>query len=79
MAAPTGRTSAPLVQRALAGINAAVVGLLAAALYSPVFTEGITSPATMAIAAASFVALAAWAAPAWAVVVFAGIAGFAAL
>lgn len=68
--------SAPLAQRALAGINAAVVGLLAAALYDPVFTAGITSPVAMAIAAASFVALLNWRAPAWAVVVAAGVAGF---
>ncbi|TIP52200.1 MAG: chromate transporter, partial [Mesorhizobium sp.] len=58
---------APLARRALMGVNAAVVGLLAAALYDPVFTEGITSPVAMAIAAAAFVALAAWNAPAWAV------------
>jgi chromate transporter len=67
---------APLARRALMGVNAAVVGLLAAALYDPVFTEGITSPVAMAIAAAAFVALAAWNAPAWAVVVAAGLAGF---
>lgn len=71
--------SAPLAQRALSGVNAAVVGLLAAALYDPVFTEGITSPIAMAIAAASFVALAAWRVPAWAVVIVAGVLGFAAL
>ena len=71
--------SAPLAQRALAGVNAAVVGLLAAALYDPVFTEGITSRTAMAIAAASFVALAAWRVPAWAVVIAAGVLGFAAL
>ena len=70
---------APLAQRALAGINAAVVGLLGAALYDPVFTAGVTSPATMAIAAAAFVALAAWQAPAWAVVIAAGGLGFAVL
>jgi chromate transporter len=68
--------SAPLAQRAMAGVNAAVVGLLAAAFYDPVFTEGIRSPTAMAIAAASFVALAAWKTPAWAVVMAAGIAGF---
>ncbi len=71
--------SAPLAQRALAGVNAAVVGLLAAALYDPVFTEGITSPIAMAIAAASFVALAAWKIPAWAVVIAAGVTGYLAL
>lgn len=68
--------SAPLAQRALAGVNAAVVGLLAAALYDPVFTEGVTSPLAMAIAAACFVALAAWRVPAWAVVIAAGMVGY---
>ncbi|HET7410644.1 MAG TPA: chromate efflux transporter [Paracoccaceae bacterium] len=67
--------SAPLAQRALSGVNAAVVGLLAAALYDPVFTGGITSRMAMAIAAAAFVALLAWKAPAWAVVIAAGVAG----
>jgi chromate transporter len=71
-----GLRSAPLVRRALLGVNAAVVGLLAAALYDPVFTAGVTSGMAMAIAAASFVALAAWKAPPWAVVVAAGVAGF---
>lgn len=70
---------APRARRALLGVNAAVVGLLAAALYDPVFTQGVTSPGAMAIAAASFVALAAWSAPAWLVVVAAGAAGFAIL
>jgi len=68
--------SAPLAQRALAGVNAAVVGLLAAALYNPVFVKGITSSVAMAIAAASFVALASWRAPAWAVVIAAGVLGY---
>ena len=65
-----------LAQQALMGVNAAVVGLLAAALYDPVFTAGITSPQTMAIAAAAFVALAAWQAPPWIVVVASGLTGF---
>lgn len=67
---------AATAQRALMGVNAGVVGLLAAALYNPVFTEGITSPTAMAIAAAAFVALAVWKTPVWAVVIAAGIAGF---
>ncbi len=71
--------SAPLAQRALAGVNAAVVGLLAAALYDPVFVDGITSHVAMALAAAAFVALAAWQIPAWAVVIAAGVAGSAVL
>lgn len=64
------------VRRTLMGVNAGVVGILAAALYTPVFTEGITSPMSLAIAAAGFVALLKWAAPAWAVVIAAGILGF---
>lgn len=70
------RTS-PTARRALMGVNAAVVGLLAAALYDPVFSEGITSSTSMAIAAVSFVALAVWTVPAWAVVVMAGALGWA--
>jgi chromate transporter len=67
----------PVARRALSGINAAVVGILAAAFYDPVFTNGVTSAMAMAVAAAAFVALAAWKVPAWAVVVAAGFAGFA--
>src|SRR5690606_1109700 len=52
-----GLRSALLARRALLGVNAAVVGLLAAAFYDPVFTAGITSGKAMAIAAVSFVAL----------------------
>lgn len=66
----------PSAQRALMGVNAGVVGLLAAALYTPVFTEGITGVPSIAIAAASFLALTAWKAPAWTVVIAAGLAGW---
>lgn len=50
------------------GVNAGVVGLLAAALYDPVFTEGVTGLHSLVIAVIAFVALTAWRAPAWAVV-----------
>lgn len=66
---------APHAQRALMGVNAGVVGLLAAALYTPVFTAGIGSAAAMALAAAAFVALSKWQVPAWAVVVAMGVLG----
>ncbi|QCB28317.1 chromate efflux transporter [Corynebacterium endometrii] len=65
--------------RAIAGANAAVVGILAAALYDPVFIAGVTSAATMAVAAASFTALQAWKLPAWAVVIAAAVIGLIAL
>jgi chromate transporter len=41
-------------RRALAGTNAAVVGLLLAALYTPVWTNAIVGPVDVAIAAAAF-------------------------
>nr|WP_083936447.1 chromate efflux transporter [Nocardiopsis ganjiahuensis] len=65
----------PRARQAMAGAGAAVVGVLAAALYDPVFTQGVVSPATMALAAAAFVALAVWRAPAWAVVLAASAIG----
>jgi len=64
-----------LARRILAGINAAVVGLLAAALYDPVFVEGITNAETMALAVAAFVALHVWRAPPLAVVAGAAAVG----
>lgn len=71
--------SQPVASLALSGANAAVVGILAAALYNPVFTAGITGVDTMAIAAAAFVALQEWKVPAWAVVVAAALVGWVAL
>lgn len=60
-----GRTT---VRSALVGVNAAVVGLLAAAFFDPVWTRGVTRPGDVVVAAAAFVALTAWRAPPWAVV-----------
>jgi chromate transporter len=48
---------------AMAGVNAAVVGLLASALYDPVWTSAVRAPTDFAIAAAGFVALVVWRAP----------------
>lgn len=59
----------PGVQAALRGINAAVVGLLLAALYQPVWTSAIRAPADVGLALAAFGLLAFWKAPAWLVVV----------
>jgi len=42
---------------AFAGVNAAVVGILAAALYTPVWTSAVTAPIDVAIAAAGFALL----------------------
>jgi chromate transporter len=66
-------------RRVLAGANAAVVGLLGAALWSPVLPEGVTSPATAVVALMAFLALVVWRVPAFAVVAGAALAGFVAL
>jgi chromate transporter len=63
-------------QAALRGINAAVVGLLLAALYNPVWTSAITAPADFALALAAFGLLALWSAPPWLVVVLAAAGGW---
>jgi len=57
------------VKAALAGINAAVVGLLLAALYTPVWTSAILTPVDFAIGLAAFLLLAFWKVPPWLVVI----------
>jgi len=54
--------------RAIAGVNAAVVGLLGAALYEPVFTSAVRGPADLAVALIGFTLLQAWRASALVVV-----------
>jgi chromate transporter len=56
------------VQSMLAGINAAVVGLLLAALYDPVWTTAIAGPADFALALVGFGLLVFWKVPPWLVV-----------
>ncbi|MFA5678893.1 MAG: chromate efflux transporter [Pseudomonas sp.] len=56
------------MQAALAGINAAVVGLLLAALYQPMWTTAIRGPGDFALALAALVALTFWKLPPWLVV-----------
>lgn len=60
---------------AMAGANAAVVGILGAALYDPVFTSAVTTPAQFTLALACFVLLTAWKAPPWVAVLVAGLGG----
>ena len=62
-------------QSLMQGANAAVVGILGAALYSPVFTSAITDMRDFALALACFVLLVAWKLPPWAVVIIAGLGG----
>jgi len=62
-------------QTALRGINAAVVGLLLAALYHPVWTSAIHAPADFALGVADFLLLAFWKWPPWVVVGCSALAG----
>ncbi len=62
-------------QAALRGVNAAVVGLLLAALYRPVWTTGVTNEADFALVIAAFLLLFMWQTPPWLVVIFCAISG----
>ena len=72
-----GLRSVSSARAAMAGVNAAVVGLLASALYDPVWTSAVTGPADFAIAAAGFIALVVWRAPPLLVVILTAAAGVA--
>ena len=63
-------------RRAMLGINAAVVGLLLAAFYNPVWTAGVRSGTDFALALAALVLLASWKVPPWLVVVLGALAGW---
>jgi chromate transporter len=62
-------------QAAMRGINAAVVGLLAAALYNPLWITSIKSPADFAIALFGFILLVAGGAPLLVVMILAAAGG----
>lgn len=61
-------------QSTLRGVNAAVVGLLLAALYNPVWTAGIKNPKDFALAMVAFLALYMWKVTPWLVVVLCALA-----
>lgn len=65
----------PTAQGFIRGASAAVVGILAAALYDPVFTTAIVDPTTFALAVACFVLLTVAKAPPWSVVLLGAAAG----
>jgi chromate transporter len=65
------------VRSALIGVNAAVVGLLLAALYNPVWTSAIQSPADFGLGLAAFALLVSWKLPPWLVVIISALAGWA--
>ena len=65
----------PVPQAALKGVNAAVVGLLLAALYHPVWTSGIASAGDFALAVVAFLLLVTWQVPPWIVVILCAAGG----
>ena len=69
-----GRTT---VQAMMRGVNASVVGILGAALYTPIWTSVVRHPADFAVALTGFVLLLAWKAPPLIVVAFCAVSGVA--
>ena len=64
-----------LMQAALRGVNAAVVGVLLGALYDPVWTKGIGGSADFALALVAFALLVIWKAPSWLAVLVSAAGG----
>ena len=62
-------------QAIMRGVNAAVVGLLGAALYNPVWTSAVKTPADFALALVGFVLLSVWQAPPLVVVILGALGG----
>jgi chromate transporter len=65
----------PAAQAAMRGTNAAVVGILGAALYSPVWTSAVLNARDFAVALAGFLLLTIWKLPPWIVVVLLAATG----
>lgn len=65
----------PKIKGALIGVNAAVVGILIAAFYNPIWTSSILAPIDFAFAAILFSMLAYWKLPPWVIVVTGAVGG----
>ena len=65
----------PAAQAAMRGTNAAVVGILGAALYNPVWTSAVLTPRDFALALGGFLLLTVWKMPPWIVVALLATAG----
>jgi chromate transporter len=62
-------------QALMRGANAAVVGILGAALYQPVWTSAILGPYEFVLALTGFLLLTVWKLPAWLVVIVVALGG----
>ncbi|KGE19304.1 ChrA protein [Paenibacillus wynnii] len=69
-----GLRNNPKIQGSLMGVNAAVVGILLAALYDPLWTTAILQPMDFVLAVLLFTMLVFWKLPPW-IIVLAGAAG----
>jgi chromate transporter len=65
----------PAVQAAMRGANAAVVGILGCALYTPVWTSAVVTPVDFLLALTGFLLLTLWKLPPWTVVALLAAAG----
>lgn len=65
----------PKIRGAMAGINAAVVGILLAAFYNPIWTSTILEMKDFALAAVLFGLLVFWKCPPWLVVILGALGG----
>ena len=65
----------PAFQSVLRGVNAAVVGLLLAALYDPVWTSAVKDASDFALASAALGLLMLWKLPPWLVVILSALGG----
>jgi chromate transporter len=65
----------PGAQAMMRGVNAAVVGLLGAALYNPIWTSSVKAPGDFAITLVGFVLLTVWRAPPLVVVGISAVGG----
>jgi chromate transporter len=65
----------PKIKGALMGVNAAVVGILIAAFYNPIWTSSILAPIDFAVAAILFSMLAYWKLPPWVIVITGAVGG----
>jgi chromate transporter len=70
-----GLRAYPAAQAAMRGTNAAVVGILGAALYNPVWTSAVETPRDFALALGGFLLLTVWKMPSWVVVMLLACAG----
>jgi chromate transporter len=70
-----GLRARPMAQAAMRGANAAVVGILGAAFYRPVWTSAVLSEVDFALAAGGFLLLTVWKLPPWSVVALLAAAG----